>query len=176
MLIIIIIGKHNLLVLVIVVMVHFIGMQSWAAVAGKSHCLWHEITSLYNTEMSQECLRDGEPASYSDTIELLEGLIVWTGDGVGFICINTNAPIFSNTIPLGSFDNCTTGGTNVVGNCGPYNASLGCNTENENRQTYVLLFVANYTLMNRGTILLQNYVTNELYRNINVRVGGKMLN
>ncbi len=123
--------------------------------------------------MSQECLRDREPASYIGTIQLMRGTLEWTG--VGFICSGTGS-LSTNRIPFGSIENCASADAQY-GECGPYNASLVCNTGNENQMS-VLLFVANYMLMNGGTILFQEYlasVPDDIFRNITVRVGGKII-
>ncbi len=126
--------------------------------------------------MPQECLRDGEPASYTGTIELMRGTLEWFGSGVGFICPDVVGSLSDNRIPFASIDICVSATQN--GECGPYSASLNCSTVNE-VQTSVLLFIANYTLMNGGTILFQEYlarVPDDIFRNITVRVGGKRLN
>ena len=125
--------------------------------------------SYNNVETSQECLRDGESASYIGTIELMRGTLEWSG--VGFVCFGTSS-LSTNRIPFGSIENCPADPQH--GECGPYSANLDCNIGSEN-QTSSLLFVANYTLMNGGTLFFQEFnpsVPDDVFRNITFKVGG----
>ncbi len=120
--------------------------------------------------MSQSCFYDGELSYLDCTLEFQQGTLEWTG--IGFECPHPSNTILNNKISLSLFSTCLPDRPQQ-GECGPYDATLSCHIGDEN-QTSVLMFIANYTLMNGNNISCGISLNpSAFFENRTLQVGGK---